>query len=457
VASLLPAHWNIRLLDLNIALLQKSDLHRADFVFISAMHIQKESVNTILSQCETERVRIVAGGPLFTHEVESYPQIDHFILNEAELTLEPFINDLENGKIPRRVYSTTQFADISRSPVPHFHLLDIKAYASMGLQISRGCPFHCDFCEVTPLLGKKVRLKKAEQVIAELDSLRKIRWKGSVTIVDDNFTGHKAEIKNHILPAISHWQIKHRHPFIFNIQSTITIADDPDLISQMLAAGINSTFIGIETTSKDSLQECQKETNVKRDLLKSVKIIQNEGMLVSGGFIVGFDKDPPSIFGQQIDFIQQSGIVWAMIGLLNAPKNTRLYKRLEEEKRLSAGVSGDNTDFTINFIPAMDLGDLLSGYQSILEHTYNTKPYYQRIRTCLLNLGKSNTGKIRVDRYYMKAFFKAMLKIGMKDKGRMEFWKLLFWTVIHRPRHIPYSIMFVICGHHFRKVYGIQP
>jgi radical SAM superfamily enzyme YgiQ (UPF0313 family) len=225
----------------------------------------------------------------------------------------------------------------------------------------------------------------------------------------------------------------------------------------MLAAGINSTFIGIETTSKDSLQECQKETNVKRDLLKSVKIIQNEGMLVSGGFIVGFDKDPPSIFGQQIDFIQQSGIVWAMIGLLNAPKNTRLYKRLEEEKRLSAGVSGDNTDFTINFIPAMDLGDLLSGYQSILEHTYNTKPYYQRIRTCLLNLGKSNTGKIRVDRYYMKAFFKAMLKIGMKDKGRMEFWKLLFWTVIHRPRHIPYSIMFVICGHHFRKVYGIQP
>lgn len=456
VASLLPAHWITRLSDLNFTRLQPSDLQWADFVFISSMHIQKDSVEQIIKACKAEQVRIIAGGPLFTHEVFNYPQIDHFILNEAEITILPFVHDVENGKVLKRVYSTTQFADMTRSPVPHYHLLDLKAYASMSLQISRGCPYFCDFCEVTSLLGRKVRIKKAEQVISELETLRKLNWKGSVSIVDDNFIGLKSEIKKHILPAIKYWMIKHKHPFIFNIQSSIAIADDPGLITQMLAAGINSTFIGIETTSEESLKECNKGPNVNRDSLKSVMEIQKAGMLVSGGFIVGFDHDSPSTFDQQIDFIQKSGIVWAMIGLLNAPRNTELYKRLDSENRLITEVSGNNTDFTINFIPKMDLKDLLQGYQSILEHTYSIKSYYFRIRTCLLNLGEPDTKMIRIDRYYIKAFFKAMLIIGIRDKGRGEFWKIIFWTLINRPRFFPYAIMFVICGYHFRKVYGIQ-
>jgi len=455
VSALLPSFWDKRLVDLNTAPLSADDLRWADFVFISAMHIQKDSVKIIIRKCLEHGVKIVAGGPLFSNDLDNYPQVDHFILNEAEISIKPFLKDLASSKDPQRVYEAGSYANLADSPAPDFHLLDRKSYASMSIQISRGCPFECDFCEITSMLGKKVRLKQASQVLKELDALYRFKWRGSVSIVDDNFIGNKNEIKNLLLPAIIKWMRRHKYPFIFNIQTSIDLADDQELIEMMLDAGINSTFIGLETPSELSNQECNKIQNTNRNLLKNVRDIQNAGMLVSGGFIIGFDSDTASIFDQQVDFIQQSGIVWAMIGLLNAPKNTKLYKRLEKENRITTEVTGNNTDFSMNFVPKMNREKLLEGYQSVLQNTYAVKPYYNRIRFCLRNLGQSNRKLIRIDRYYLKAFFKSMLTMGILEKDRGEFWKLLIWSVWHRPRLFPYTIMFTICGYHFKKLYGL--
>lgn len=455
VSSLLPHAWEKRLVDLNTAPLLANDLHWADFVFISAMHIQKASVDLIVRKCKEHGVKIVAGGPLFSHDLDDYPQVDHFICNEAEITLKPFLEDLAKGRILKRVYETGGYADLSESPIPDFHLLQRKSYASMSLQMSRGCPFSCDFCEITTMLGHTVRMKQSEQVLEELDALYRFHWKGSVSIVDDNFMGNKNELKKQVLPAMNRWMKQHNYPFIFNVQTPINLADDLELVRMMLKAGINSTFIGLETPSELSNQASNKIQNTGRNLLQDVRAIQNEGMLVSGGFILGFDSDTPSIFDQQVDLIQEGGIVWAMVGLLNAPKNTRLYKRLKEENRIGTEVTGNNTDFSMNFIPGMDREELLRGYRLVLQNTYSFKPYYNRVRTCLLNLKQSNRRRIQIDSYFLLAFLKSISVMGIREKGREEFWKILFWTLWKRPRLLPYTIMFTICGYHFRKLYEI--
>lgn len=455
ISAMLPAFWQRRLVDLNIAPLQDRDLEWADYVFISAMYIQKESVSKIIEACVRHQVKIVAGGPLFTHEFSSYPQIDHFVLNEAEITLPPFLNELASGKLPRKVYRSEKFADISMSPLPEYHLLSRKDYASLNIQFSRGCPYSCDFCEIPSMLGRKVRIKKPDQILRELDALYQLNWRGSISIVDDNFIGNKQEIKNHVLPEIKEWMQEHDYPFIFNVQTSIDLSDDPELMSLMIESGINMTFIGIETPSEKSLQECNKHLNKNRNLLQNVTAIQKAGMQVSGGFILGFDSDSPSIFQEQIDFIQQSGIVWAMVGLLNAPKNTPLYKRLAKEKRLTTQLTGNNTDYSMNFIPEMGTENLLSGYHSIIQNIYSVKPYYKRIRQFLLNYSRVNNKQLKIDRYYISAFFKSILIIGVLKKGRGEYWKLLGWTLLHRPNLFLYAIMYAICGYHFRRVYEL--
>jgi len=459
VSAVLPENWNKKLVDLNVSSLDYTDLDWADYIFISAMIIQKESVDKIIKiikECLKYRKTIVAGGPLFLHEYEKYPEIDTFILNEAEITLPQFLRDLDSGNSINKIYQTKNYSDISHSPCPDFHLLAQKKYASMNLQFSRGCPFQCDFCEIPILLGNKVRIKDWIQIIKELDTLYNLNWRGTVSIVDDNFIGNKNKIKYEILPAIIEWMKNHKYPFIFNIQASANIADDEELLLLMTQAGIQSIFIGIETLSEKSLQKSNKIQNTNRDMLKAIKIIQKAGLQVSGGFIVGFDNDTPAVFQQQIDFIQESGIVWAMVGMLNAPKNTPLYKRLKKEKRLTNDLSGNNTDYTINFIPEMDLNELVKGFQSIFINIYSVKPYYKRVRQLLLNYCPANKWQQKTDRYYFMAFLKSIIILGITKKGQIEYWKFLFWTILNRPRLFLHAIMFSICGYHFRKVYGIN-
>lgn len=455
VSAMLPKEWNRKLVDMNVEPLSGKDIQWADYVFISAMYIQKDSVAKILEECAQYKAIVVAGGPLFTQDYDSYPQIDHFILNEAELTLPSFLKDVEAGLPPKKVYSTNEYADITLTPIPDYQLLSKKDYVTMSIQVSRGCPFACDFCEITSLWGHKVRIKSPTQVLSELDQLYELGWRGLVLIVDDNFIGNKHEVKHKLLPAMKIWMQQHDHPFTFSTQVSINLADDEQLMELMRDTGFSYTFIGIETPEEKSLQDCSKFQNNNRDLLQSVAKIQEVGMQVAAGFIVGFDSDTPSIFQRQIDFIQQSGIVSAMVGLLNAPKNTKLYHRLMAENRLTTDGKGNYTDFATNIIPKMSYTELIEGYKKVVTSIYTVKPYYKRARHFLLSYKRSHTQTEKADKANIAAFFKSIFILGVVKKGRTEFWKFLLWTLTRRPRMLKEAITFTIYGYHYRKVYDI--
>jgi radical SAM superfamily enzyme YgiQ (UPF0313 family) len=332
-------------------------------------------------------------------------------------------------------------------------LIDSKRYAAMSIQFSRGCPFNCDFCNITALLGHRVRIKTAAQIITELDSLYDLGWRGQIFFVDDNFIGNKKYLMAELLPAIIEWQ-KNKKQIRFNTEATVNLADDEPLMEKMVAAGFDSVFIGIETPAEAGLAECNKKPNKNRDLVESVKRMQRTGLQVQGGFIVGFDSDTPSIFQRQIDFIQKSGIVTAMVGLLNAPPGTRLYNRLKQEGRLS-GLISCNTDGTTNIIPRMDLKALSDGYKKIMGHIYSPKIYYERVRTFLKEY-KAPKADIQMDFHRFMAFIRSSIRLGVFGKERFQYWKLLLWTLRKRPGLLPLAITFAIYGHHFRKVCEIH-
>jgi len=449
IASMLPRGWSQRLVDTNVRSLTKRDLAWADCAFVSAMVVQRESARQVIARCKEAGLRIVAGGPLFQIEHEKYDAVDHFILNEAELTLPGFLKDLAQGT-PGHVYSSARYADLRQTPTPLWELLDFKRYASMSIQFSRGCPFNCDFCNVTALLGHRVRTKTSQQVIAELDSLYAHGWRDEVFFVDDNFIGNRRFLKNDLLPALIEWR-KGKTGILFFTEASINLADDPSLMEMMVEAGFNKVFIGIETPDEECLAECSKIQNRNRNLVEDVKRIQRAGLQVLGGFIVGFDHDRPSIFQRQIDFIQNSGIVTAMVGLLQAPPGTRLYERMKKEGRLRGDSSGDNVDGSTNIIPAMSLDVLREGYKGILQHIYSPEHYYQRIRTFLREYQPPRMrGRIRLS--HILALFRSFYRLGLVGRGRFHYWKLLLWTQFRRPRLIPEAVILAICGHHFRKV-----
>jgi radical SAM superfamily enzyme YgiQ (UPF0313 family) len=450
VASLLPDNWKKKLTDINVSMLKDEDIKWADYVFISAMSIQLASVKQIIERCIQLNTKIVAGGPLFTEEYEQFPEIDHLVLNEAEITLPVFLEDLKNGR-PDKIYRSDKFADITKSPLPDYSLLKSGKYATAGIQYSRGCPFDCEFCDITALFGRHVRTKTTAQIIAELDQLLQIGWKGSVFFVDDNFIGHKKKLKNELLPAIISWMESNDNPFFFITEASINLADDKDLMDLMVKAGFAKVFVGIETPEESCLMECNKLQNNNRNLIECVNIIQRYGMEVYAGFIVGFDNDPPNIFQRQIDFIQKSGIITAMVGLLNAPRLSKLYRRLQKEGRIVDKFTGDNTDYSINFVPVMDKNELLKGYQKIIQSIYSCKAYYARVLTFLKQYDPPSVEPLSFNRFM--ALIKSIIYIGILKKESIYFWKILFWSVFNKPKTFPLAVTYSIYGYHFRRVF----
>lgn len=453
IASMLPAEWEKRLVDINVNPLKDKDLLWADYVFISAMSIQKEPVKTVISRCKAIGVKIVAGGPLFTATHEEFEgDVDHFVLDEAEITLPPFLDDLKNGRL-KHLYTSHQRADMRDTPLPLWELADLKKYASMNIQYSRGCPFDCEFCNITVLYGRVPRTKEKEQVVAEMESLYLRGWKGGVFFVDDNFIGNKVKLKKEILPAIIEWMKKRNHPFTLSTEVSINLSDDEELIRMMVQAGFDTVFIGIETPNEESLAECSKIQNKNRDLIACVKKIQRSGLEVQAGFIVGFDKDPASIFERLIVFIQESGIATAMVGLLNAPHGTKLYHRLKKEGRLLSATSGDNTDFSINFKPKMNHETLISGYRKVVHTIYSPKHYYARVKKFLKEYKPMQAKTFHFRFSHLEAGFKSIFRLGIIGRERIYYWKLFFWSLFRRPRLFPLAITLAIYGFHFRKIF----
>jgi len=453
IASLLPQTWEKKLVDLNINRLKQKDIAWADMVFVSAMTVQRSSAKEIIHVCNRAGKTVVAGGPLFTTEPEDFEGVDHFVLNEAEITLPAFLQDLEQGKA-KAIYQTSEFADIAQSPTPDWDLLQTRYYATMAIQYSRGCPFNCDFCNVTALLGHRMRVKTSSQIITELDGLYAKGWRGGIFFVDDNLIGNRRILKNDLLPALIAWR-KDKAGIYFHTEVSINLADDSELMDQMVQAGFNQVFIGIETPDENNLAECSKRQNLNRDMVADVHRIQKAGMQVQGGFIMGFDHDTPSSFDRLTAFIQQSGIATAMVGILQAPVGTILYEKMQKAGRLIKHFSGDNVDGSTNIKTKMNIDELKVRYRKVIQKIYTPAYYYERVKVLLASYQlpaiKPHIGFDKIWRN-TSAFFRSILHLGILGKERKQYWNLIFWTLFHEPRKFALAITYAIYGYHFRKV-----
>ena len=449
IAAMSPADWEKKLVDMNVTRLTDDDIEWADMVFISAMDIQRKSAHEVARRVRPAGKLIIGGGPIFIGEWQDFPEIDHFVLNEGEITYPLFLSDLEAGTL-KKTYSTLQYADLSQTPIPMWELLDMKRYDSMAIQFSRGCPFGCEFCNITAMLGHVPRLKTSKQIIAELDAIYSQGWRRNVFFVDDNFIGNKKALKDDVLPALIAWR-KGKIGMNFITEASINLADDTELMKLMTDAGFISVFVGIETPDEQSLTECHKSQNKGRSLLENVKNLQRNGLQVMGGFIVGFDADTPGIFQRQIDFIQNSGIVTAMVGLLQAPFGTPLYERLKKEGRINTEMTGDNTDGSTNIIPKMDMAVLKEGYDTILKKIYSAEGFYARVKT-FLSTYNPVSAPVHLEVQEVLALFRTIWKIGILSPERRYYWDLFFWTLVNEPRKIALAITFTVYWYHFKRV-----
>jgi len=452
VAAYLPDDWHVKLIDMNCEKLKDRDIRSSDYVFISAMSVQSESAKEVIKRCNELDIPVVAGGPLFTMVPDHFPNANHIVIGEAEEIMPELINDLKRNEL-KRYYAAKRFPDIGKTPVPRWDLLNFKWYHSMCIQYSRGCPYDCEFCEIAALNGRIPRSKTANQIMKELQSLYDFGWKGAVFFVDDNFIGKRAELKKAVLPAIIQWQEEHGYPFSLYTEVSIDLSDDDELIALMVKAGFNKVFIGLETPDIESLKEANKRQNITHDLEKSIKKLHSSGLEIQGGFIVGFDNDTPSIFKRQFSFIQKNGIVTAMVGILNAPRGSKLYERMGSEGRLIGESMGNNVDVSINFIPKMDLKVLISGYKNLVNWLYSPRNYYKRLKKFLSTYKLPDVSiPKRITITEIKAFLRSIFVIGLFSKERFEYWKLLVWSFFKKRKYIPLIVSLMISGFHFRKI-----
>ena len=451
VSSLLPKSCDRRLIDLNVDSLKTSDLEWADMVFVTGMLAQKDSLHSVVEQSKKLGKVVVLGGPYVTSTIHELPDANYIFQGEAETTLPEFFVDLERGEA-KRVYKAPERPSMAISPIPDFQLIESRRYSSMSIQYSRGCPFSCEFCDIIEIYGRVPRTKSNEQVLAELDELKRRGWRGPLFIVDDNFIGNKKNVRQ-LLPALVEWQQRNGFPFSLLTEASVNLADDDELLHNMREAGFRRVFLGIETPVEESLKEAQKSQN-RGNLLDSVKKIQSYGMEVMAGFIVGFDNDPADIFERQIEFIRESAIPLAMVGMLNALPDTQLWKRLEREGRLlGEDATGNNTISTVNFIPKMDVDTLVNGYQTIMKTIYKPREYYQRALDSLKRTANQAPEPTPYNlREEISALLRLVLKLGVIDAERTEFWRFFIQAVRKHHDRMTESLRFAAMGYHFRKL-----
>ncbi len=448
VASMLPKHWQKKLVDTNVRPLTDADLEWADVALLSGMLVHKGDLLAILARCRARGLRTVIGGPV-TSSVEELPlHADHVVIGEAEDLIADLAADLERGTA-KPVYRARELPGLDTTPLPDLGLINPKYYSAMAIQYSRGCPFTCEFCDIIEIYGRKPRTKSPAQVVTELDQLYQSKWRGSVFIVDDNFIGNKKKVKE-LLPVLRDWNVQHQRPFTFFTEASVNLADDADLLQMMKDACFTRVFLGIETPVEASLKEAQKLQNTRRSLMESVRRVQSYGMEVMAGFIVGFDNDPEDVFDKQVEFIQESGIPLAMVGLLLALPGTQLYRRLMKEGRIVDEGRGDNMDLRLNFIPRMNAERLVEGYRSILRRIYHPDAYYERVRKFLAQYRPTHHRRRSLSDYL--ALGRSILKQGVLSEGRARYWKF-FLEAATRYRHaFDTAITLAIMGYHFQTL-----
>ncbi len=430
VAALCPESWTIRLIDHNFEEVPDEDLRWADLVMISAMHAQRKDALGVLARARALGRRTFVGGPWASTEPEVVLEhADHVLVGEAEEAFAGIALALEQGRA-ERLYRIIEKPDMTASPAPRFDLLKLHKYTSMPVQFSRGCPFQCEFCDIITIYGRKPRAKTAPQLIAELDRLRELGWRNEVFIVDDNFIGnhHKALALSKDLAA---WQVEHDHPFSFYTEASIDLADKTELLSTMVEANFMYVFIGIETPSSEALKQSRKFQNLRSDNVKQVRVIQEAGLWVLAGFIVGFDSDDETIFDRQREFIELTTITWAMAGVLQAPPTTALFDRMKREGRLI-----ENSDAITNFSPpnfetVLPFPVLLRGLATLLSDLYEARPFFKRALRSL-EVWRPRATQVPPELpllYNLRVLLASIWQQGVRSPYKREYWKFLFEIV----------------------------
>jgi radical SAM superfamily enzyme YgiQ (UPF0313 family) len=450
ISAMLPADWNRRLVDMNVRRLRPRDIEWADIVFCSAMLVQRDSLQRVVSLAKARGKRVAIGGPYVSTTPENLPGADHIFVGEAEETLPEFVRDLQRGKA-RRVYNASERPALSATPLPHFKLASLKYYTSMSVQYSRGCPFQCEFCDIIEIYGRVPRTKSNPQMLNELEALHQTGWRGPVFIVDDNFIGNKRNVKK-FLPELADWSERNGRPFSFFTEASVNLAEDDELLELMRRASFYRVFLGIETPVKESLKEAQKSQNTRSDLLQSVRKVQSYGMEVMAGFIIGFDNDPEDIFERQINFIRESAIPLAMVGLLTALPQTQLWRRLQREGRLLTESTGNNTDCSLNFTTRMDPRRVIEGYKLLLQTIYSPGEYYQRALECLRRLPAATEPQWRHPIHDLTSVVRVFLALGVRDRERSEFWRYIARVATYNRDSFARAVTLAAMGYHFRKL-----
>jgi radical SAM superfamily enzyme YgiQ (UPF0313 family) len=451
VAAMLPSDFQLTLLDMNVEPLTRAAVAEADLVFTSAMIIQKASLERVIKLCNELGKPVVAGGPYPTSCHDQIPGVDHFVLNEAEITLPPFLQDLALGRA-KPLYTSTEKPDLRLTPIPRFDLIRGRPYAQMALQYSRGCPHNCEFCDIIELFGRRPRTKTPDQLLGELEAVYQAGWRGALFLVDDNFIGNRKEVKA-LLPPLIQWQRERNRPFTLFTEASLDLASDEPLMDLMIEAGFDMVFLGIETPDAATLQAAGKQQNLKSDLLASVRKIQRKGMEVAGGFIVGFDNDADDIFERQVRFIQAAAIPTAMVGLLTALPHTQLHHRLQREGRLteSTGAGNNTHDLRLNFVPRMDPRKLIDGYKRVLAEVYNPDRYFERCLGLLRTMRRSASAPRRIRLMELRALVMSLVVQTFSRYG-WAYWKFLLRAFLARPQMVPETMTMAVKGHHFFRI-----
>lgn len=450
IAAMLPEDAEIRIVDMNVEALSDDALAEADLVLASGMIVQRKSLEEVIARCNALGTEIAVGGPHATSCPEQLPGADYLVLGEGELSFPEFLANFLSGTA-RRLYEAEGRPDIRTTPVPRFDLLNMHWYDTIPLQFSRGCPFDCEFCDIVQLFGHKPRTKEPAQFIAEMEAAYATGFTGSLFVVDDNFIGNRRAVKA-LLREIGPWQQERGYPYKLSTEASIDLAEDPELLDLMVAAGFNMVFVGIESPVAESLEAIGKKQNLRNDVATSIRTIQARGIDVTGGFIIGFDSDPPEIFDLQIEFIQQLAIPTAMIGLLMALPKTKLYARLEREGRILSESNGNNTHGTVvNFVSRMPHDELEAGYRRVLESVYNPRRYFDRCLEALNRSPKDSTipaatPKIRVRE--LTGLLYSLFRQTFSSYG-LSYLRYIILGIARRPRLMVRVVTYAVIGHHY--------
>jgi radical SAM superfamily enzyme YgiQ (UPF0313 family) len=453
VAALCPSSWSLRLLDHAFDEIGEEDYQWADLVMVSSMHAQRVDTQSVLAQARALGKRTFIGGPWASSEPDRLQHLaDHVLVGEAEEIFATIATDLERGTA-RAVYRVSEKPDMSRSPIPRFDLLRRQMYTSMPVQFSRGCPFQCDFCDIITIYGRKPRVKSPQQLISELDTLRALGWRNEVFIVDDNFIGNS---KNALQLAreLAEWGNRNNRVFSFYTEASVDLGDRPELMAAMVEANFMYVFLGIESPSAEALNSSKKFQNLRKNNLEQIHTIQESGLWVLGGFIVGFDSDDETIFDRQRDFIERAGITWAMAGMLQAPPTTPLYDRMKQEGRLFEDSEGTSNFSVPNFRTRMPLSTLMNGLSRLLSDLYAPDAYFERAFHSL-QLWNSRPIQRPPDlpiSYNLRLLVQSIWRQGIRSSYQGAYWKF-FWRILrnylNNPAKLWMGSMILLAGHHF--------